>query len=229
MPMDKPFRILVVDDEPDICEILSFNLAKAGYVTSMAYSAEEVLQGNPAGYDLILLDVMMGAMSGFQLAAVLKKNPATSRIPIIFLTAKDSENDTVSGLELGADDYITKPFSIREVLARIQAVLRRTNAELPPEAELVFEGLRVIIPQKAVIVDGTPAQLTRIEFELLCLLLSHKGKVFSRAELIEAVWPGDVVVLDRTVDVNITRIRKKIGKYAGCLRTRSGYGYYFAE
>ena len=227
MAISGKYRILVVDDEPDICEILSFNLVKAGYAVGTACSAEEALECQPASFDMILLDVMMGRISGFRLASMLKADPATSTLPIIFLTAKDTEDDTVTGLEIGADDYITKPFSIREVLARIQAVLRRYDKI--PEGVLSFKGLMMDPGKKTVTVDGQTVDLTRIEFEILHLLLSDVGKVFSRQELIDSVWPGDDRVLDRTVDVNITRLRKKLAPYSSCIHTRSGYGYYLGE
>ena len=226
MAVDAKYRILVVDDEPDICEILSFNLVKEGYEVETAGSAEEALKCKPGSFDLILLDVMMGKMSGFQMAAILKGDPATTTLPIIFLTAKDSEDDTVTGLKIGADDYIAKPFSIREVLARIQAVLRRYEK---PAALLSFKGLVMDPEAKSVTVDGQSVDLTRIEFEILHLLLSAVGKIFSRQALIDAVWPGEDRVLDRTVDVNITRLRKKIAPYSTCIHTRSGYGYYLGE
>ena len=221
------FRILVVDDETDICEILAYNLVKAGYQADIAHSAEEALKMDLKVYDLLLLDVMMGEMSGFALAKHLKEDPATARIPVIFLTAKDSEDDTLEGLSLGADDYITKPFSIREVVARIGVVLRRF--EKPQSTAIVFKTLVVDPVAKTVSVDGAQVLLTRIEFELLCYLLESKGKVLSRQDLIAKVWSKEEEVLDRTVDVNITRLRKKIGPYASCIRTRSGYGYFFGE
>ena len=222
---NQSFRILVVDDEADICDILSYNLRKAGYEVDVAHSAEEALKTDLSVYDLFLLDVMMGEMSGFTMATRLKENPATTRIPVIFLTAKDSEDDTLEGLSLGADDYITKPFSIREVVARIGVVLRRF--EKPQSTAMVFRTLTVDPVAKTATVDGAPVLLTRIEFELLCCLLESRGRVLSRQDLIARVWPKDEVVLDRTVDVNITRLRKKIGPYASCIRTRSRYGYFF--
>ena len=224
MTTGSKYRILVVDDEPDICDILSFNLEKAGYSIETAHSGEEALECHPETYDLLLLDVMMGEISGFRLAEMLKAEPRTRQVPIIFLTAKDSENDTVAGFDLGADDYITKPFSIREVLARIQAVLRRYGKV--QVSRLSHLGLVLDTEAKSLEVDGRPVDLTRIEFEILRLLLSAQGKVFSRQELIAAVWPKDVPVLDRTVDVNITRLRKKLAPYSSCIHTRSGYGYY---
>lgn len=225
--MNPKKSILVVDDEQDLCDIISFNLEKEGYAVDSAFSAEEALKKDLGGYDLLLLDVMMGGMSGFKLAARLKADPKTSGIPIIFLTARDSEDDTVRGLELGADDYVSKPFSIRELLARIGAVLRRSSGS--EEDKLVYEGLVLDKERKIVTVDGEEVFLTRTEFDLLQLLLSDQGRVFSRSELIGKVWPDDVLVLDRTVDVNITRLRKKIGQYSTRIHTRSGFGYYFGK
>ena len=225
--MNPKKSILVVDDEQDLCDIISFNLEKEGYAVDSAFSAEEALKKDLGGYDLLLLDVMMGGMSGFKLAARLKADPKTTGIPIIFLTARDSEDDTVKGLELGADDYVSKPFSIRELLARIGAVLRRSSGS--EENKLVYEGLVLDKERKIVTVDGEEVFLTRTEFDLLQLLLSDQGRVFSRSELIGKVWPDDVLVLDRTVDVNITRLRKKIGQYSTRIHTRSGFGYYFGK
>ncbi|MBP5235093.1 MAG: response regulator transcription factor [Bacteroidales bacterium] len=225
--MNPKKSILVVDDEQDLCDIISFNLEKEGYAVDSAFSAEEALKKDLGGYDLLLLDVMMGGMSGFKLAARLKADPKTTGIPIIFLTARDSEDDTVRGLELGADDYVSKPFSIRELLARIGAVLRRSSGS--EEDKLVYEGLVLDKERKIVTVDGEEVFLTRTEFDLLQLLLSDQGRVFSRSELIGKVWPDDVLVLDRTVDVNITRLRKKIGQYSTRIHTRSGFGYYFGK
>lgn len=221
-------RILIIDDEHDLCEILAFNLNAEGYDTTTAHSAaealEEIEKSKSAGtnFDLLLLDVMMDGMSGFELAKELKK-----QIPIIFLTAKDTEEDKLQGFSLGADDYIAKPFSVREVLARINAVLGRT-ANMKPET-LTYKGLTVNLSNKTVQIDKKNISLTRTEFEILVLLLSEQYHVFTRQELLDRVWPDDVVVTDRTVDVNITRLRKKIGAYAGVIATRQGYGYCFEE
>ena len=215
--MDKNYRILVVDDEQDLCEILKFNLETDGYVVETANSAEDALDMNIESFDLMLLDVMMGGMSGFAMAKKLKANPATKDIPIVFLTARDTENDTVTGFNLGADDYISKPFSIREVLVRIRAVLRRTaerNGE--PQANMLsYQGLELNLDKKTVSIDGEEVPFTKTEFEILHLLLDEKGRVFSRQELIDRIWPKDVLVLDRTVDVNITRLRKKMHIISG--------------
>lgn len=223
-------RILVVDDEQDLCEILSFNIQTEGYHVDTANSAEEALEMDIASYDLLLLDVMMGGMSGFQLAKKLKENPMTAHVPIIFLTARDTENDTLTGFNLGADDYISKPFSIREVMVRIRAVLRRTaeqNGSADEPKVIGYQGLVLDLDKKTVSIDGEAVPFTKTEFELLHLLLEEKGRVFSRQELIDRVWPKDVMVLDRTVDVNITRMRKKVGRFAKCIVTRLGFGYYF--
>lgn len=227
---EKDSRILVVDDEQDLCEILKFNLETEGYQVETANSAEEALEKDIASYNLLLLDVMMGGMSGFQLAKQLKNSAVTAHIPIIFLTARDTENDTVTGFNLGADDYISKPFSIREVMVRVRAVLRRTASRLEGAEEpavISYQGLLLNLNKKSVSVDGEDVPFTKTEFELLRLLLEERGRVFSRQELIDRVWPKDVLVLDRTVDVNITRMRKKIGKFAKCIVTRLGFGYYF--
>lgn len=227
--MDNNYQILVVDDEQDLCEILKFNLETDGYVVETANSAEEALKMNIESFDLLLLDVMMGGMSGFAMAKKLKSEPATKDIPVIFLTARDTENDTVTGFNLGADDYISKPFSIREVLVRIRAVLRRTAEKEGAQQSNVlrYQGLELNLDKKTVSIDGEDVPFTKTEFEILHLLLDEKGRVFSRQELIDRIWPKDVLVLDRTVDVNITRLRKKIGKFSKCIVTRLGFGYYF--
>ena len=222
-------KILVVDDEQDLLEILKFNLETEGYEVQTATSAEEAQTLDIASFDLLLLDVMMGGMSGFALARLLKDDPQTARVPIIFLTARDTENDTVTGFNLGADDYISKPFSLREVMVRVRAVLRRTATENEEEeAHLItYQGIVMNLDKKTVAIDGEEIAFTKTEFELLHLLLDERGRVFSRQELIDRVWPKDVLVLDRTVDVNITRLRKKIGRFAKCIVPRLGFGYYF--
>ena len=223
------YRILVVDDEEDLCEILKFNLENEGYGVDTANSAEEALKMDLSQYHLLLLDVMMGEISGFRMANMLKKEKDTAHIPIIFITAKDTENDTITGFNLGADDYISKPFSIREVMVRVKAVLRRTATPLPVKEEEVLEykGLTLNIPQKKVSIDGTEVPLTKKEFEILILFLQNKGRVFSREDILAKVWNDEVYVLDRTIDVNITRLRKKIGEYGKRIVTRLGYGYCF--
>lgn len=217
-------RILVVDDEEDICAILKFNLSKEGYEVVTANSAEEALTLDIASFNLLLLDVMMGGMSGFELTGKLKTDPKTAGVPVIFITARDTEDDAVEGLDLGADDYISKPFSIREVVSRVKAVLRRTTAI--PDAST---GIFIDDEKKVVTVDGAAVALTRIEYEIFRLLFTNKGKVFPREDILSKVWPDDVIVTDRTVDVNITRLRKKIGEYGNRIVSRHGFGYLYEE
>lgn len=234
-------RILVVDDEEDLCEILQYNLEQAGYLVDVAYSAEEALKLDLTKYRLFLLDVMMGAISGFKLGAMIKANDDTKATPIIYLTAKDTETDKLRGFDIGADDYISKPFSINEVIARVKAVLKRTTVAATPQntveepaAEpetpdvLSFEQLVINMSNKTVTVNGAEVSLTKKEFELLSMLLGKPDTVFSREQLIESIWNGDTEMSDRTIDVNITRLRKKIEPYNKNLITRQGYGYYFS-
>ena len=222
------YRILVVDGEEDLCEILKFNLETEGYEVDTANSAEEALKKDLSVYNLLMLDVMMGEISGFKMANIIRKDDNKAKIPIIFLTAKDTENDRLTGFNLGADDYISKPFSIREVIARVKAVLRRTATDNNTSQEtLSFDQLLVNIPQKKVTIKGEEITLTKKEFEILKLLLGNQGHVFSREEILSRVWSDEVYVLDRTIDVNITRLRKKIGEYGKNIVTRLGYGYCF--
>lgn len=226
-----PYRILVVDDEEDLCEILQFNLETEGYVVDVAYSAEEALKKNITDYNLLLLDIMMGEISGFKMARILRDNPKTATTPIIFLTAKDTENDKLTGFNIGADDYISKPFSIREVLARVKAVLRRIEANKAGQTvtELSYDKLVMQLGNKKVLLNGKEISFTKKEFEILKLFLENKNRVFTRDEMLSRVWSDEVVVLDRTIDVNITRLRKKIGEYGKNIVTRLGYGYCFEE
>jgi two-component system, OmpR family, alkaline phosphatase synthesis response regulator PhoP len=229
------YKILVVDDEPDICEILKFNLENQGYFVDTANSAEEAIGMGVAQYHLLLLDVMMDKMSGFAMAKHLKENQDTAQIPIIFVTAKDTENDTLTGFNLGADDYISKPFKLGEVTARVKAVLRRTAKPLPSDVAekelkiLSFKDLVVDLQSKNVSIIGNEVILTKKEYEILCLLMQKVGYVFSREQILDKVWPNDVTVLERSVDVNIARLRKKLGEYASCIVSRTGYGYSFKE
>jgi len=221
-------HILIVDDEQDICEILRFNLEMDGYKVETREMPFDLGEDLP---DLILLDVMMTPKSGFEWARELKASPQTANIPIIFCTAKTMEKDLLQGFALGSDDYICKPFRISEVRARIKAVLRRSchTADVQQkQGEIIkFEGITMDMALKTCVVDGESVPFTRLEFELLALFLSHPGRVFSREKILENVWPDDIVVQDRTVDVNINRVRKKIGVYGKRLCTRFGYGYYF--
>lgn len=221
-------RILVVDDEEALCEILKFNLEKEGFQTDVAYSAEEALTKPIESYSLLILDIMMGELSGTSLAKILKAKPQTASIPIIFCTARDGEDDTVTGLEIGADDYITKPFSIREVVARVKSVLRRSAVPPHTDSDTVsYEGLRLDTLRKTCTADGEIIPLTKKEFEILELLLRNPNVVFSREEILARIWHKEVIVLDRTIDVNITRLRKKTGRYGKHIITRQGYGYVF--
>lgn len=226
-----PHHILVVDDEETLCEALRFNLEAEGYEVSVAYSAEEALALDFRTFDLILLDIMMGAVSGIRLARMIKSDPATSNIPIIFCTARDDVEDMVAGLNLGADDYITKPYSLRNVLARVKAVLRRTTGDstTTSHASHILEccGLRVDTDSKQCTVDGKDVAMPRKEFEILATLMTDPGHIFSREELLAKVWPEQVVVVDRVVDVHITRLRAKIAPYGKHIITRAGYGYGF--
>lgn len=228
---EHPHHILVVDDEETLCEALRFNLEAEGYEVSVAYSAEEALALDFRTFDLILLDIMMGAVSGTRLARMTKSDPATSNIPIIFCTARDDVEDMVAGLNLGADDYITKPYSLRNVLARVKAVLRRTTGDstTTSHASHILEccGLRVDTDSKQCTVDGKDVAMPRKEFEILATLMTDPGHIFSREELLAKVWPEQVVVVDRVVDVHITRLRAKIAPYGKHIITRAGYGYGF--
>lgn len=222
------YKVLVVDDEEDLCDILKFNLENEGYEVDTAYSAEEALKLDLSNYHLLLLDVMMGEISGFRLAKMLRQSRETKDLPIIFLTARDTDNDAVTGFTLGADDYISKPFSIRQVLLRVKAVLRRTAPQGDlPSAFVGFKALKLDLERKEARLNDQLLPLTKTEFELLLMLLENEGRVFSRAEILRRVWHNDVEVLDRTIDVNITRIRKKLGEYGRYIVTRMGYGYCF--
>jgi DNA-binding response OmpR family regulator len=228
MPIDlKGKKILIVDDEEDLCEILQYNLSNAGYKTEIAHSAEEALKKSLHDYDLLILDVMMGPMSGFKLADKLRKE-LDNIVPVIFLTAKDTENDILTGFSLGADDYITKPFSVNELTARVKAVLKRSEYNKPKgQATAKFGDIELDTVKKRLIVDGQKVELTKKEYEILKLLLENQSKVFSREDILMRVWGGDVIVTDRTVDVNITRLRTKLGKFGPNLKNKTGYGYFF--
>ncbi len=226
-------RILIVDDEETLCEVLKLNLQNEGYDVDIATSAEQALTYDVRVYSLILLDIMMGEISGLQMAKILKNEPATASIPIIFCTARDSEDDMVKGLDLGADDYIMKPYTVRNVIARVKTVLRRaTRQQDDTEKEkeegniLQIDGLILDQDLKQCFVDGQQVKLTKTEFELLAFLMAHPGKIHSRDEIVNHVW-SDVIVLGRTIDVNITRLRSKIGPYGAYIITRLGFGYGF--
>lgn len=227
-------RILIVDDEETLCEVLKLNLENEGYDVDIAFSAEQALTYDLKSYSLILLDIMMGEISGIKMAKMLKADVSTAKIPIIFCTARDTEDDMVMGLNLGADDYIMKPYTVRNVIARVKSVLRRTtgyknNAVAEKPNLLKVERLHLDLEFKRCIVDGVEIKLARKEFELLAYLIQHRGKICSREQILSSVWSDEVVVLDRTIDVNITRLRSKIGVYGSYIVTRSGFGYGFRD
>lgn len=223
------YKLLVVDDEDTLCEALRFNLEIEGYDVDVAHSAEEALKLNLENYSLILLDVMMGEISGFRMAQTMRANPKTADVPIIFLTAKDNDDDMIAGLKLGGDDYITKPYSIRNVLARIETVLRRAKNRSQIHEILKFQGIAIDINSKRLEIDGNEIKIPKKELEILQLFISNRNRVFSREEILNTVWRNEAVVIDRTVDVHITRLRKRLGEYGQHIITRSGYGYGFNE
>jgi len=224
--MSDRYKILVVDDEKDLCEIIQYNLESEGFEIELAYSGEEALNKPLEQFDLLLLDVMMGGISGFKLADKIRKELVLS-VPIIFLTARETENDMLTGFNVGADDYLTKPFSIKELVARIKAVLRRgRNVESRPKV-ITIDGMELDLDRKQLTIDHEPILLTRKEFEILYLLISYNGKYLGRQEILDRIWREDVIVTERNVDVNIARLRKKIGVYGNYLKGRSGYGYCF--
>lgn len=244
-------KILVIDDEEALCEILKFNLEREGYDVDAALSAEEALELDLTKYDLFIVDIMMDKLSGFDFAKKVRDQPEIEETPIIFCSALVGEDDKVMGLNMGGDDYITKPFAISEVLARVRAVLRRSqlmksakashahnedagskdgsanNAD-NLESDLVYKGLRLDRNSKECTIDGNPVDLTKTEYDLLEFFLTHRGRVYSRSEIINNVW-SSTVVSDRTIDANVTRLRKKLGQYGTCIETRTGFGYAFKE
>lgn len=235
-------RILVIDDEESICEILKYNLVKEGYQVDTAYSAEEALEMDLTVYDLFIVDIMMERLSGFDFAKHMRNSGANSDAPIIFCSALNGEDDTVMGLNIGADDYITKPFKMSEVLARVKAVLRRAmlarraveavrtdNNAHGLEPVIEYKGLSIDPNEKICTLDGEPVALTKTEFEILTFFLNHRNRIYSREEIIRHVWADDVIVTSRTIDTNITRLRKKIGPYGVNIETRLGFGYGFKE
>ncbi len=224
------YKILIVDDEESICEILQLNLQAEGYSVDVAYSAEEALKLNVSAYSLLILDIMMGEIGGYKLLQILRANEQTQNIPVIFCSAKDTKDDTITGLNLGADDYIAKPFVAREVIARVKSVLRRTYTKTEAQSNSIeFETLSMDLNRKQCVIDGEEISMTKKEFEILALLLQNRNVIFSRQDILSRVWDDEVVVVDRTIDVFITRLRKKIGVYGKKIVTRLGYGYGFYE
>lgn len=238
-------RLLLIDDEESICEILKYNLRKEGYEVDTAYSAEEALEKDLTVYDLFLVDIMMENLSGFDFAKRVRNNGLTESAPIIFCSALSGEDDTVMGLNIGADDYITKPFKMSEVIARVNAVLRRTqmarkaaaaagattetDSDQHLESRVTYQGLCIAPNEKVAYLDNERIPLTKTEFEILYFFLTHRNRIYSRQEIIRRVWADDVVVTARTIDTNITRLRKKIGAYGNNIETRQGFGYGFKE
>lgn len=253
-------KILIIDDEKEICEILKYNLQLEGYDTDVVYSAEEALSFDLTSYSLIILDIMMDNIDGFEMARQLKKNPATMYIPIIFCSALSGEDEHIMGLNIGADDYITKPFRTREMIARVKSVLRRAKVskelsshiqsaqpqitltpkpvqqqiaipapQVKPEYDLSYKNLRIDTDTKLCYINGESINLTKTELELLSFFLKHRNSIYSRKELLSKIWNDSDKVSNRTIDTNITRLRKKIGIYGTCITTRLGYGYGFQE
>ncbi|MFA7081044.1 MAG: response regulator transcription factor [Bacteroidales bacterium] len=223
-----PEKILIVDDDKNICEILEFNLKNEGFDIEIAFSAEEALKKLSTQFSLILLDIMMSGMSGYKMAEKLRTEG--NQTPIIFLTAKDTENDMLTGFSVGCDDYISKPFSIKEVIARIKAVLKRKNnlsTENREVSKLIFDYLIIDLETKELTIKGEGIVLTKTEFEILVLLADNPERFFSREEIISKVWSQTPYITERTVDVHVARLRKKIGECSSVITNRSGYGYRF--
>jgi two-component system, OmpR family, alkaline phosphatase synthesis response regulator PhoP len=220
-------NILVIDDEEDICEILKFNLESEGFHTDTVLSTEEAMTKKLEKYQMFLIDIMMKGKSGYTLAHEIRKNRNLDT-PIFFISAKNSENDKLTGFSVGADDYITKPFSIKEVIARIKAVLKRAEGPFDKNTQtnITISGLQLDAEKKRLIVDGVKVDLTPIEFQLLFILMKNPGRIYGRDQILEHIW-RDVNVAGRTIDVHMTRLRKKMGKYGPFLISRKGYGYCF--
>lgn len=224
--MKEKFNILIVDDEKDLCEILQFNLMSEGFDIDVAYSGEEALKKPLHNFDLLLLDVMMGGISGYRVADKIRRELQLS-VPIIFLTAKTEENDMLTGFNVGGDDYISKPFSIKEVAARVKAVLKRGRSESVQTNLIRIDDLSLDLERKTLKIYDEQINLTRKEFEILALLITNRGKYIGREEILDRVWSDDVIVTERNVDVNIARLRKKIGEFGDMIKGKSGYGYCF--
>ena len=227
--MEGKQRILVVDDENDICEVIKLNLELNGYAVDTASTAEEALKKDLSQFSLLLLDVMMGEMSGYELTKKIREDNKFASLPIILCTAKDQESDVEAGFLSGADDYIKKPFSMKELILRVQSLLRRCQNLQQQKNILSYQGLIIDRNMKSCEVDGVNVPLTKKEFDILELFLSSPEIIFSREEILDKVWEEDVLVIDRTIDVNINRLRKKLGEYGKNIITKSGYGYGFKQ
>lgn len=223
----KDLKILVVDDEEDLCEILQYNLIQEGFDVDVAYSAEQALKLELKTYDFFLLDIMMGEISGLDLAKIIRRNPDLEDKPILFITARTSELDKLIGFNAGADDYVSKPFSIKEIIARINVICKRVFPDSKKDSDFEFDEFKMISESKKVCINGKDIGLTKTEYEILRLLISHQERIYSREEIMSIIWANDSFIGDRTVDVNVRRIRKKIGDYHKLIKTKSGYGYYF--
>ena len=225
--MDR-YRILVIDDEEDLCEVIRFALETEGYSVDVVYSAEEALRKTISDYNLLLVDIMLGEMSGYRMVHIVRNNPKTATIPVIFISAKDSENDRLTAFNVGADDYITKPFSLMEMLARIKVIISRFELQKMITVQMLScDKLKMNLAKKQVLLEEKEIQFTKKEFEILKLFLENKNHLFTREELLKRIWPDEAFVLSRTIDVNITRIRRKIGPYEKNIVTKLGLGYYF--
>ena len=221
-------RVLVVDDEEDLCEVIRYALEAEGYSVDVVYSAEEALKKNITEYNLLLLDVMMGEISGFRMAHMIRNNPKIANTPIVFISAKDTENDRLTAFNLGADDYITKPFSIREMLARVKAIIGRFDSKMKIGLQILsYDKLIINLEKKQVLLEEREIRFTKKEFEILKLFLENRNRLFTREELLKRIWSDEAFVLSRTIDVNITRIRRKIGRYEKNIVTKLGLGYCF--
>ena len=226
--MDIRQKILVVDDEQSICELMKINLEIAGYDVDIAYLAEDALRLNLEEYALMVFDIMMGNISGLQLVSMVRQMPKIANVPIIVCTALSEERPLVEGFSRGADDYIKKPFSMKEFVLRVKSLLRRTSKTIN-NSNVSYKLLTLDNSSKLCYIDGKEVALTKKEFDILYLLISNPGKVFSREEILQTIWEKNVYVVDRTIDVNINRLRKKLGEYESNIVTRQGYGYGFKE
>jgi two-component system phosphate regulon response regulator PhoB len=224
-------RILVVDDEQDLLELVCFHLTRDGYQVQTATSGEEALRKARAKFDLIILDLMLPGMDGQDVARALRAEPATRAVPVIMLTARGEEADIVAGLELGAEDYVTKPFSPRVLTARVKAVLqRRSRARLDDRRNVIrIQGLEIDPGRRAVSADGIPVSLANMEFEVLSVLARRPGWVFTRSQIVDAVRGDGYPVTDRSVDVQVVGLRKKLGELGDWVETVRGVGYRFKQ
>lgn len=228
--MEDSQRILVVDDERTLCDVLKLNLELEGYKVDVTYSAEEAQRMPLSSYSLILLDVMMEEMTGIELTTIIRADERTRNVPIILCTAKDAENDIIDGFLCGADDYIKKPFSMKELVLRVKSVLRRSSQPKESnEQKIKYKTLELDLGKRECRIDGTDVSFTKKEFDILKMLLNTPDKIFSREEILDEVWDDDVYVVDRTIDVNINRLRKKMGVYGNNIITKQGYGYGFKK